>query len=116
MFDSPRSLRTEPTDTNEILVAIQQLGNRFDSVDTKISNIDSSVQEVNAQNVLLQDQIKDMVSANTELKQENDELQKRLKTLEDKMDDAEARSRLNNILVHGHRQIMNKKPGMIAKK
>ncbi|GFR60234.1 SH3 domain protein, partial [Elysia marginata] len=101
MLDSPRSLRTEPTDTNEILVAIQQLGNRFDSVDTKISNIDSNVQEMKAQNVLLQDQIKDLVSANSELKQENDELQKRLKTLEDKMDDVEARSRRNNILVHG---------------
>ncbi|GFS06912.1 hypothetical protein ElyMa_002976000 [Elysia marginata] len=101
MFDSPRSLRTEPKDTNDILVAIQQLGNRFDSVDTKISNIDSNVQEMKAQNVQLQDQIKDLVSANTELKQENDELQKRLKTLEDKMDDVEARSRRNNILVHG---------------
>ncbi|GFR95244.1 hypothetical protein ElyMa_006269700 [Elysia marginata] len=101
MIESPRSLRTEPTDTNEILVAIQQLGNRFDSVDTKISNIDSNVQEMKAQNVLLQDQIKDLVSANTELKQENDELQKRLKTLEDKMDDVEARSRRNNIFVHG---------------
>lgn len=98
---SDGSIEDASPSLSDIMGAIKSLTDRFDGIDRRLSHIDTSLTDLKEQSAALQRQVNALAEDNEQMGRESHETKEKIKRLEAKLEDAESRSRRNNLIFHG---------------